>query len=70
MAVLVLTLKIPGLLRAQVAHVGDGLGFVRFSAYHLAAQAIGIGGGAGGAGGRVRGSAPPAAARGHAAAHP
>lgn len=45
-AVLALTLKIPGLMRQQM---GNGLGFIRYVAYRKGAQAIeGRGGGAGG----------------------
>ena len=46
-AVLALTLKIPGLLRN---HVGDGLGFVRYYVYRQGARAL-EGSGAGTAGG-------------------
>lgn len=46
-AVLALTLKIPGLLRHQV---GDGLGFVRYVAYRQGAQMIGGSGGSKGGG--------------------
>jgi len=47
-AVLVLTMRIPGLLRPQT---GDGLGFLRYVAYRKGAQAIGgSGGGAAGGG--------------------
>lgn len=52
-AVLVLTLKIPGLMRART---GDGLGFVRYIAYRQGARALEGGGGGGGAG-RARGGA-------------
>lgn len=45
-AVLVLTLKIPSLMRA---HVGDGLGFARFVVYQQASRALRGGGGKGGA---------------------
>jgi hypothetical protein len=41
-ALLALTLKIPGLLRGQL---GDGMGFVRYYAYRRAAQAVSGGGG-------------------------
>jgi hypothetical protein len=43
-AVLALTLKIPGLLRT---HVGDGLGFVRYYVYRQGARALEGGGGTG-----------------------
>ena len=53
-AVLVLTLRIPGLMRAQT---GDSLGFVRYIAYRQGARAIeGRASGSGGAG-RARGGA-------------
>jgi hypothetical protein len=43
-AVLVLTLKIPSLMRG---HLGDGLGFVRYYVYRQAARTFGGGGGRG-----------------------
>ena len=52
-AVLVLTLKIPGLLRG---HLGDGLGFVRYYAYRQGAAALA-------SRGTGQGSAPRAADR-------
>ncbi len=53
-AVMVLTLKVPGLLRQ---HTGDGLGFTRYLVYRTAAHALEGkgGGGGGGRGGRSRG---------------
>ena len=55
-AVLVLTLRVPGLLRQ---HVGDGPGFTRYLVYRTATHALeGKSGGAGGSlGGRGRGGA-------------
>lgn len=47
-AVLALTLRIPGLLRS---HIGDGLGFVRYVAYRQGARALESSGGAGPANG-------------------
>jgi hypothetical protein len=56
-AVMVLTLKVPGLLRQ---HTGDGLGFTRYLVYRTAAHTIkgkSTGGAGGGRGGSGRGGA-------------
>jgi len=50
-AVLALTLRIPGLMRG---HLGDGLGFIRYYVYRQGAQALG--GRTGGAGQRTGGA--------------
>ena len=53
-AVLALTLRIPGLLRG---HVGDGLGFARYYVYRQGARALEARGAAAAAAGRAAGGA-------------
>ncbi len=65
-AVVVLTLKLPGLMRS---HMGDGLGFGRYVAYRQAARALegsrssGSGGGSSGGGGQAKAAGAAAAVK-------